>query len=303
MIENAVTLQKKMPAFSRLMNPYAHLVSEYARLVQEGKTYPLGKFQPAPRPEIPTNAPKALFFAPHPDDECIVGGIALRIMREARMNLMDVAVTQGSKKERQAERLTELEAACRYLGYGLIKTSPSGLERINPKTRQEDPTFWAGCVKVIANILTTNQPKVILFPHEKDWNSTHIGTHFLVMDALKQMPPGFETYIIETEFWGQMAAPNLMVEISAEDLADMITATTFHVGEVTRNPFHLLLPAWMQDNVRRGAELVGGQGGKAPDFAFAALYRLSKWSGGKVNNVFEGGTTVTRGRNIGELFI
>src|SRR4051812_48076878 len=116
------------------MNPYAHLVSEYARLVQEGKNYPLGKFQPAPRPEISIDAPKALFFAPHPDDECIVGGIALRIMREARMNLMDVAVTQGSKKERQAERLTELEAACRYLGYGLIRTGPAGLERINPKT-------------------------------------------------------------------------------------------------------------------------------------------------------------------------
>ena len=36
----------------------------------------------------------------------------------------------------------------------------------------------------------------------------------------------------------------------------------------------------MMDNVRRGAELVGGQGGAAPDFAFAALYRLRKWSQG-----------------------
>jgi LmbE family N-acetylglucosaminyl deacetylase len=284
------------------MNPYANLVSEYARLIQEGKTYPLGNFQPTRRPKIAQDAPKALFFAPHPDDECIVGAIALRIMREALMNLVDVAVTQGSNKARQAERLVELQAACRYLGFGLIQTGPTGLERINPKTRQDDPGFWAGCVKIIANILVSNRPRVICFPHDQDWNSTHIGTHFLVMDALKQMPLDFECYLVETEFWGQMTDPNLMVEISADDLADMITATTFHVGEVTRNPFHLLLPAWMQDNVRRGAELVGGQGGKAPDFAFAALYRLRKWSAGKLCKALESGTQVSKSRNIGELF-
>ena len=62
-----------------------------------------------------------------------------------------------------------------------------------------------------------------------------------------------------------MATPNLMVESSPEDLADMMAALSFHVGEVQRNPYHLLVPAWMQDNVRRGGEVVGGQGGAAAD--------------------------------------
>ena len=284
------------------MNPYHHLVSEYTRLFTEGKGYPLGNFKPAPRPKTAPNAPKALFFAPHPDDECIVGGLAVRLMREAGMNVINVAVTQGSKKERQAERYRELEAACRYLGFDLIQTGPSGLERINPKTREQEPGTWANAVTVIADILSKNQPRVIFFPHEHDWNTTHIGTHFLVMDALKQMRLEFECYIVETEFWGQMTEPNLMVEISAEDLADMMTATTFHVGEVQRNPYHLLLPAWMLDNVRRGTELVGGQGGAAPDFIFAALYRLQRWSRGRVTTVFEGGKQVSRLSNVGKLF-
>ena len=47
-----------------------------------------------------------------------------------------------------------------------------------------------------------------------------------------------------------------------------------------RNPYHLLVPAWMQDNVRRGGELVGGQGGAAPDFTFCTLYRLRRWRDG-----------------------
>ena len=36
----------------------------------------------------------------------------------------------------------------------------------------------------------------------------------------------------------------------------------------------------MIDNVRRGAELVGGQGGDAPNFTYATLYRQRLWSNG-----------------------
>jgi len=284
------------------MNPYETFVSEFSRLVQQGRSFPLGGFSPAPAPPIGPDAPRALFFAPHPDDECIVGGIALRIMREAGMKLLNVAVTQGSKKERQAERLTELQAACKYIGFDLLTTGPGGLEKINPKTREQDPAHWANCVNTVLNILKEQQPRVIMFPHDRDWNSTHIGSHLLVMDALKQMPPEFACFLVETEFWGQMTDPNLMVEISARDLTDLITATTFHVGEVKRNPYHLLLPAWMMDNVRRGSELVGGQGGAAPDFTFAALYRLRKWTSARVEKVLEGGKQVSAKTNIGELF-
>jgi LmbE family N-acetylglucosaminyl deacetylase len=284
------------------MNPYSKFVSEFTRLVKEGRGLPLGGFPPAPRPSLRPDAPTALFFSPHPDDECISGGLAVRLLREARLNLINVAVTQGSKKERQAERYHELENACRYLGFGLVPTAPNGLERISPRTREQDPAHWSKCVKVIADILVRHQPRVVLCPHDKDWNGTHIGTHYLVLDALAQMPAGFECYLVETEFWGQLSDPNLMVEISANDLADMIAAISFHVGEVNRNPYHLLLPAWMLDNVRRGGEVVGGQGGAAPDFAFAALYRLRKWSQGRAVKYFEGGKQVSCATPIGELF-
>jgi hypothetical protein len=71
---------------------------------------------------------------------------------------------------------------------------------------------------------------------------------------------------------------------------------------VERNPYHLLLPAWMMDNVRRGGEVAGGQGGAAPDFAFAALYRIRKWKGGESVRFFEGGKKVPCSKNISELF-
>src|SRR6185503_17846441 len=139
-------------------------------------------------------------------------------------------------------------------------------------------------------------------PHDDDWNSTHIGTHYLVLDALAQAGAEFECLAVETEFWGAMKDPNLLVESSERDLIDLITALSFHVGEVKRNPYHLRLPAWLMDNVRRGSELVGGQGGGAPDFLFGTLYRLRRWRGGRFEPVLRDGRCLARSEDPGSLF-
>jgi LmbE family N-acetylglucosaminyl deacetylase len=283
------------------MNPYHGFVSRFAQLSRDGRQLPLGGLPDAPRAQIAPDAPTVLFFAPHPDDETIIGGLALRLLREARWKIIDIAVTLGRKPERQLERLAELKNACQYLGFALQPAAPRGLENVNPSTRAKDPAAWSGMVEVIAKILEQHRPKVVFFPHEFDWNGTHIGTHFLVMDALKRAGD-LECYAVETEFWGQMQTPNLLVEYPENDLADILASTSFHVGEVKRNPYHLSLPAWMQDNVRRGSELVGGQGGAAADFMFAQVYRLSKWSRGKLERCGEGGRFLPAATNAATLF-
>jgi LmbE family N-acetylglucosaminyl deacetylase len=283
------------------MNPYYRYVSELARLVKEGGQFPLGGFPVPSHPAIPRDAPRALIFSPHPDDECIIGGLALRFMREAGVRVVNVAVTQGSNKARQAARLDELKAACDYLGFDLLQTAPGGLENINVGTRTGDSRQWQASVDVISGILASQQPAIVFFPHATDWNSTHIGTHFLVMDALARQPAHFTCHVVETEFWGAMATPNLMVESSVADLAEMMTALSFHIGEVQRNPYHLLVPPWMQDNVRRGGELDGGQGGAAPDFAFCTLYRLGRWQNGQLQPTYAGGRSLPAGASASTL--
>jgi len=283
------------------MHPYHRFVSETARLVRDARHLPLGGLPFTPRPALATDAPRVLIFSPHPDDECIVGALALRLLRQAKMRIVDVAVTQGSNKERQAGRLAELRGACAFLGFEVLTTAPGGLERISAATRTADPEHWHAAVSVIADILARERPRVVFCPHEADSNSTHIGTHFLVMDALKNLPANFECAVIETEFWGQMASPNLMIELSVADVADLLAGLSFHAGEVRRNPFHLRMPAWLQDNVRRGAELVCGQGGAAPDFTFATLYRLRQWKNGRLENVFEGGKEISAAENPGGI--
>lgn len=284
------------------MNPYHSLVSEYARLLHDGKRAPFGGFDPLERPTLDPDAPRALIFSPHPDDECIIGALPLRVMREARFRVINVAVTQGSNKARQAERFVELKRACDYIGYGLVQTKPNGLEKVNPKARQFEHAHWKESLDIVVRILREHAPRIIFFPHDTDWNSTHIGTHHLVVDAMTELGADFECYTIETEFWGANPRANLMVESTPQEVAELVSGTSFHEGEVRRNPFHLFLPAWMQDNVRRGSEVVGGQGEAAPDFTFATLYRLRRWKNGAFHNVFEGGKSLPSTAPAGSLF-
>lgn len=258
-----------------MKNPYRGWVEALVRHQAKGAALPLGGF-PAPRVARPkARAPKVLIFSPHPDDECIVGGLALRLRREQGWRVVNLAVTLGSRVDRRAERTRELEAACAYLGFELELAGGKGLEQVTEANRQSDPQSWAGKVEVIREVLQRHQPRVIMVPHAGDAHPAHVGTHLLVRDALARVP-GFSGAVVETEFWSPMAEPNLMVEIRSREVADLVAALACHAGEVRRNPYHLRLPAWMQDNVRRGAERLAGPGQAAPGYSFAVLYRVTR---------------------------
>src|SRR5208283_1000831 len=154
------------------MNPFYHFVSEFARVAREGADCPLGGITPLPRPAPAPDAPQALLFSPHPDDESITGGLALRLLRECGWKISNVAVTLGSKPERRAERLEELKGACGFLGFDLLPTAPGGLGDVTTSARAKDPRLWAASVATIAGVLNRQQPRAIFFPHELDWNST-----------------------------------------------------------------------------------------------------------------------------------
>jgi N-acetylglucosamine malate deacetylase 1 len=277
-------------------------VRQFKKLVKQGKSLKAGKISSGARQKVPSSMPNVLIFSPHPDDECITGGLALRLLREAKWNVVNVAVTLGSKRARQKARHRELQNACAALGFGLIVPGGRGLEDINSKSRAKNPARWNATVKAAAAILAEQKPRVIFVPHANDVHPAHIGTHWLVVDALKSLPRHFNSFMVETEFWGQMTDPNLLVEIGADDLADLVAALSLHAGEVQRNAYHARLPAWMLDNVRRGAELVGGRGAKAPDFTFGTIYRLRTWSRGRAVDVLRRGKFLPCANNPAGLF-
>ena len=251
------------------MNPYLSYVQSIVDGVSEAKNIAVSGS--CPHEEKPR---KALLFSPHPDNECIVGLLPLRLQQELDYQIINIPMTFGSRESRRAERLAELDQACAYLGWGNHRARPD-LENLS--------------VDDVVAVLNQFQPNIILFPHDQDWNSRHIEVHHTVMAALEKMPVDFSCVVAETEFWGAMDDPNAHVEASVNHVADLMAATSLHTEEVARNPYHLRLPAWMQDNVRRGAELVGGQGQTAPDFIFSTLYRIRCWKERAMHAIFTGG--------------
>ena len=199
------------------MNPYHRYVSELARLVHEGKQFPLGGFPTPPRPPSRPMRRAALIFSPHPDDECIIGGLALRLQREAGMRVVNVAVTQGSNKARQAARLGRA-AAPRATTSGSIwsQTVPGGLEKINVKTRSGRSGALAGrrsrsSPRILARAAAGG--RVLPARHRLEQHA-HRHAPPARGRARAARPPDFTCHVVETEFWGAMATPNLMVESS-----------------------------------------------------------------------------------------
>jgi LmbE family N-acetylglucosaminyl deacetylase len=221
---------------------------------------------------------KVVVCSPHPDDEALVGALPLRLHRECGAEVTNFAITLGSKPSLRARRRREMKASCEVLGFNWIVVKPrGGFDDVTLNNRKNRPEEWAGKVNLLSEVLEQERPDAVFAPHAEDFNSTHIGTHFLVVDAMGEYlertgrgPLAF----FETEFWHENDRPNLMVGVSPEDEAILIMAAAEHGGEVRRNPYHLRHPGRMIENVRRGAEVVGGQGGAAPDFPFAEIYRL-----------------------------
>lgn len=265
------------------MNPYLAYVQGLKDQLTSAE-----QLSPPPAKETAhQQGPKVLLLSPHPDDECLTGLLPLRLQHELGRRVVNIPLTFGSNLQRQEERSRELAQACSFLGWEIDR----GRAGRAPLTLGE-----------LVETLDRHQPEAIFFPHERDWNSRHVESNELVREALAAMGADFSCLLVETEYWGAMSNPNLMVAGEVEMVADLVAATSLHQGEVSRNPYHLSLPFWMQDNVRRGSELVCGQGQSAPDSTFATLYRISRWKNKKQEAVVDEGTTIPEGAGSLESF-
>lgn len=278
-------------------NPYLSYIKSFASVFEKGKDLPLGAITTPPPKQTNQSAPKVVILSPHPDDECVMGALALRLMRETGSAVFNVPITFGSNTLRKEERKKELSQACKWLGFKLETMACGGLDQITPDSRSANPEHWKIAVSELAEVIQKIKPDILFLPNSTDWNRTHLGVNLLTYDALGEISQ-ISVTLVETEFWGQIREPNLLVESSDEEVADLVAALSHHAGEVRRNPFHLRLPSWMQDNVRRGAEVVGGQGSDAPDFNFATLYRVTKWIEGKQFLPWKGGKIIPRAENV-----
>lgn len=240
------------------------------------KTHPL-----VTKPSLPFTV---LILSPHPDDESIVGSLALRLLQENNAHVVNVAVTLGSKKERQKARLKELQNACELLEMDLDLLSDD----------------WTKKARELKELIHKYQPHLILAPHLKDHHPTHIKTSKLLQKVLKNAK--LTTLVAWTEFWGAQEKPNCLIEVPMEILDLQMRALQMHKGEVARNPYQLRLPAWMMDNVRRGGEIISNVGGEVPQFPFGVIYQLQLFKNGKYSAAKLSTPFLSNLADLGQIF-
>ncbi|HXH29912.1 MAG TPA: PIG-L family deacetylase [Bacteriovoracaceae bacterium] len=226
-----------------------------------------------------------MILSPHPDDESIVGSLALRLRRENKVRIINVAVTLGSKKERQKERCEELSKACELLEMECVYLDES----------------WSKKAKELKSLLKKYQPALIIAPHLKDFHPTHIKTGHLLREVLLSSKT-YNGLVAWSEFWGQMSDPNILLEVPIEILELQMRALQLHVGEVSRNPYHLRLPAWMMDNVRRGSEVISGKGVSAPPMAYGVIYKLQHYRAGRFTSPKLDSPFLSCQHDLGQIF-
>lgn len=233
-----------------------------------------------------SDGPSILLFPPHPDDPELTGGFPFRAQGEARAYVLVVPVTLGSDRAYRPIRRKEQQDACGILGFDLCPVG-DGFDNINMRTRHNDPIHWSRCVEFVSGILDDLRPDIVVFPYTGDVHRTHVGASLLVTDALASA--GVSCLTLETEYWRTMSNPNLLVELSADDVATLVRAVGTHSSQVERNPFHLRLVGDLLGAPRRAELLPKRLGGLPPDFTFGMLYRLRRFIGGEFVEVLEEG--------------
>lgn len=212
---------------------------------------------PLSKPANLSNQPRILILSPHPDDECLMAGCALRMQEEWGAVVTVVPYSYGSNPARRLARQQELKDALGVLGFQLLDPRSGGLEKL---TEAE----FLDAVKKI-------DPELIISPHARDRHPVHVEAHQLVANAMMNQK---KTIWIQTEYWQANEQPNAFVPLRGDLVVKIGEALMKHQGEIQRNPYHLSLPGWYMDQARRAVELIPGFGNALPITAFGQLIEI-----------------------------
>ncbi len=196
--------------------------------------------------------PRILIIAPHPDDECLMAGFALRAREEWRAEVHVLPYGFGSDRSRRSARIQELKDALQVLDFKLIDPRTAGATEKLTTAEYE-------------SVMASVQPDVILSPHLQDGHPAHMESASLVQNwfAQQSATEAILPVWLQTEYWQQNPGANAFVPLNPVHVIRIGEALQKHQGEVSRNPYHLRLPAWCMDQSRRAQELIGGFGATA----------------------------------------
>ncbi len=217
---------------------------------------------PLVKPTGISDQPRILILSPHPDDECLMAGYALRMQEEWSAEVTVVPFSYGSDVSKRAARSQELKEALSVLGFKLL----------DPRKNQSMDKL---SISEFSEAVTKINPEIIFSPHANDRHPTHVQAYEMAASVVASVGASAPKKItwIQTEYWQAAEKPNLFIPLTAKHVVKIGEALMKHRGEIARNPYHLSLPAWYMDQARRAPELISGFG-KSSSFIFGQLVQI-----------------------------
>ncbi len=261
------------------MRSYVGFIAGYLELMKEAKrNVVLGGWTPIEWPPLPADAPVVMGITAHPDDwPLTVGPLALRLRREG-FRMVNVCVTLG-RPQQYERRLEELIQECQYFGAEMVVPNKTGLR---DEIKSNDPAKWSLAVASISRLLADYNPAIVVVHHDDDGHHDHVVVNRLAMEALAPRLD-YRTVVVEGEYWKDMNRPNLQLEVSASDMAELLQGLSCHKGELERNRYDVFSLPHMHVNGRY-AEIVRGWGTEAAEFDFSVMYRVRLFRHGKLED-------------------
>jgi LmbE family N-acetylglucosaminyl deacetylase len=261
----------------RTQQQWLHYIQELEKLHRKGALIPSTSCdtQDFQEPDL-RDGYDIILCSPHPDDEALTSSLILRL-QQTGVYTLNLAITLGSDTDKKTTRLAELKNSCRILDFDTTPViSPLAFPSLTIEEKQDSPETWTEKVNILADHFNRFLPRLVACPHKHDGHPTHSAANELVMEAAQEYSSasGNSLLMVETEFWYPMRAPNLLLGVRPDEAATSIAALSCHKSQISRNPYHLRLPARYMDTVRRGSEICS-YGSPAPDFLFGELYRVS----------------------------
>jgi LmbE family N-acetylglucosaminyl deacetylase len=152
----------------------------------------------------PTSISRALFVAPHPDDESLGCGGLLTILARQRCEIVVLFVTDGgashlhsrswSRQRLAAQRRAEANAALSELGL-------AEHQRLFLNLRDADMPVpgcmeWCNAVACLSEIMERLQPDLVVLPWRRDPHCDHRASWQLMQEALGKARPMILEYAV-----------------------------------------------------------------------------------------------------------
>lgn len=221
--------------------------------------------------------PTVLLVSPHPDDEVLGAGGALRLLRMYDCGIHNLACSLGRPDDRARRQAELLTAAARIEFYTTIMDPPAEISSGND-LRESACKIAAK----VSEMITVTGADVVVSPHPYDGHHGHEAVASGVRAALAGLGDSAPRWWM-WGLWSDLQIPTIYAPFGHIIMNEVQHAIAAYTGENARNQYDRLYPARAAAHAVLGAERVFGYGAtNTSNEPFADLltevyYRKGQW--------------------------